>query len=122
MRVDNNTGEGTYSMDKFSSKVHRVHMELGGTLLNSLRIETRFYKRLQSVNVVDGAAHTQKDDVESNGGSLENVAKVSVLFLYCISVQTTGVVLLAPNFMNHLVISFKHDLHQKSHISGHLLS
>jgi len=42
--------------------------------------------------------------------------------LNCISVQTTGVVLLAPNFMNHLVISFKHDLHQKSHISGHLLS
>jgi len=27
-----------------------------------------------------------------------------------ISVQSTGVVLLAPNFMNHLVISFKHDL------------
>jgi len=40
----------------------------------------------------------------------------------CISVQTTGVVLLAPNFMNHLVISLKHDLHQKIHISGHLLS
>ena len=31
--------------------------------------------------VVDGAAHTQKDDVESNGGSLENVAMVFVLFL-----------------------------------------
>jgi hypothetical protein len=28
------------------------------------------------VCVVDGAAHTQKDDVESNGGSLENVPKV----------------------------------------------
>jgi hypothetical protein len=97
-------------------------MELGGKRLNSLRIETQFLERLQSVSVVDGAAHSQKDDVESNGGSLENVAKVSVLFLYCISVQTTGVVLLAPNFMNHLVISFKHDLHQKSHISGHLLS
>ena len=26
-------------------------------------------------------AHTQKDDVESNGGSLENVAEVFVLFL-----------------------------------------
>jgi len=25
-------------------------------------------------------AHTQKDDVESNGGSLENVAEVFVLF------------------------------------------
>ena len=38
-----------------------------------------------------------------------------------ISVQTTGVVLLSPNFMSHLVKSFKHDLYQKSHISGHLL-
>ena len=33
------------------------------------------------MSVVDGAAHTQKDDVKSNGGSLENVAKVFVLFL-----------------------------------------
>jgi len=33
------------------------------------------------VRVVDGAAHTQKDDVESNGCSLENVAEVFVLFL-----------------------------------------
>jgi len=43
----------------------------------TLRIETQ----PPSVSVVDGAAHTQKDDVESNGGSLENVAKVVVLFL-----------------------------------------
>ena len=56
-------------------------MELGDKLLNSLRIETQFLERLQSVSVVDGAAHTQKDDVESNGGSLENIAKVFVLFL-----------------------------------------
>ena len=68
-------------MDKFSSKVHRVHIKLGGKLLNSLRFETQFLERLQSVSVVDGAAHTQKEDVESNGGSLENVAKVFVLFL-----------------------------------------
>jgi hypothetical protein len=33
------------------------------------------------VSVVDGATHTQKDDVESNGGSLENVAEIFVLFL-----------------------------------------
>ena len=33
------------------------------------------------MSVVDGATHTQEDDVESNGGSLENVAKVFVLFL-----------------------------------------
>jgi len=33
------------------------------------------------VSGVDGAAHTQKDDVESNGGSLENVADIFVLFL-----------------------------------------
>ena len=50
-------------------------------LLTSLRIKTQFLKRLQSVRVVDGATHTQKDDVESNGDSLENVAKVFVLFL-----------------------------------------
>jgi len=68
-------------MDKFSNKVHRVHMELGGKLLNSLRIKTQFLERLQSVSVVDGATHTQKDDVESNGGSLENVAEIFVLFL-----------------------------------------
>jgi hypothetical protein len=71
MRVDNSTGKGTSGTDKFSSKVHRVHTELGGMLLNSLRIETQFLERHQSVSVVDGAAHTQKDDVESNGGSLE---------------------------------------------------
>ena len=81
MRVDNSNGKGTSGMDKFSSRVHRVHMELGGKLLSSLRIETQFLERLQSVSVVDGAAHTQKDDVESNGGSLENVAKVFVMFL-----------------------------------------
>jgi hypothetical protein len=68
-------------MDKFSSEVHRVHMKLGGKLLNSLRIETQILERLQSVSVVDGAAHTQKDDVDSNGGSLESVAEVFVLFL-----------------------------------------
>ena len=33
------------------------------------------------MDVVDGAAHTQKDDVESNGGFLENVAKTFVLLL-----------------------------------------
>jgi hypothetical protein len=33
------------------------------------------------VCVVDGATHTQKDDVKSNGGSLENVAEIFVLFL-----------------------------------------
>jgi len=68
-------------MDKFSSEVHKVHMELGGKLLNSLRIETQILEMLQSVSVVDGAAHTQKDNVESNGCSLENVAEAFVLFL-----------------------------------------
>jgi hypothetical protein len=81
MRVDNSTGKGTSGMDKFSSEVHRVHMELGGKLFNSMRIKTQFLERLQSVSVVDGVTHTQKDDVESNGGSLENVAEIFVLFL-----------------------------------------
>jgi len=44
-------------MDKLSSKVNRVHLELGGKLLNSLRIETQFLERLQSLSVVDAAAH-----------------------------------------------------------------
>jgi hypothetical protein len=38
-------------MDKFSSEVHRVHMELGGKLLNTLRIKTQFLERLQSFRV-----------------------------------------------------------------------
>ena len=49
-------------------------LELGGNFLNLFRTKTQFFERLQSVSVVDGAAHTQKDDVESNGGFLENVA------------------------------------------------
>ena len=80
MRVDNSTGKGTSGMDKLSSKVHRVYMELGGKLLYSLRIKTQFLESLQSVSVVDGATHTQKDDVESNGGSRE-MLQMSVLFL-----------------------------------------
>ena len=55
MRVDNSNGKGTSGMDKFSSKVHRVHLELGGKLLYSLRIKTQFLERLQSVSAVDGA-------------------------------------------------------------------
>jgi len=70
-------------MDKVSSEVHRVHMELGGKLPNSLTIKTQFLERLQSVSVVDDAAHTQKDDVESNGGSLENDAVVKQWSLCC---------------------------------------
>ena len=57
-------------------------MELGGKLLNSLRIKTQFLETLQSVSVVDGATHTQKDNVESNRGSLVNVAEIFVLFLW----------------------------------------
>ena len=44
MKVDNSNGNGMSGMDKFSSKVHRVHTELGGKLLNSLRIDTQFLK------------------------------------------------------------------------------
>ena len=47
MRVDNSTGKGMSGMDKFSSKVHRVHMELGGKLLNSLKIKTQILERLR---------------------------------------------------------------------------
>ena len=33
------------------------------------------------MSVVNGATHTQKDGVEINGGSLESVAEIFVLFL-----------------------------------------
>jgi hypothetical protein len=81
MKVGNSTGKGTSGMDEFSSKVHRVHMELGSKLVNSLRIMTQFLEGLQSMSFVDGATRTQKDDVRSNEGSLENVAEIFVLFL-----------------------------------------
>jgi len=81
MRFDNSTGKGTSGMDKISSKVHKVHMKLGGEILNALKIKIQFLERLQSVTVVDGATHTQKGNVESNEGSLEIVAEIFVLFL-----------------------------------------
>jgi hypothetical protein len=81
MRIDYSTGKGTSGMNKFSSEVHRVHMELGGKLLYSLKFKTQFLERLQSVSIVDGATHTLEDDAESNGGSLENVAEIFVLCL-----------------------------------------
>ena len=59
MTVDNSTGKGTSGMEKFSSEVHRVHMELGGKLLNSLRFKTQLLKRLQRVIVADGATNSQ---------------------------------------------------------------
>jgi len=68
-------------MDKFGSVIDRMNMKLGSMFLNFLRIKTQFLERLQRVSFVDGAAHTHKDDVGSNRGSLENVAEVFVLFL-----------------------------------------
>ena len=38
--------------------------------VNYLRIKTQLLKRPQRGIVVDGAAHSQKDGVEGNGGSL----------------------------------------------------
>ena len=81
MKVDNGTGKGMSGTDKFRSEVDRLHVELGDKRFDSLRIETEFLERLQSVSVVDGADHTQEDDVESNGGSLKNVAEIFVMFL-----------------------------------------
>ena len=56
MRVNNSTGKGTPGMDKISSEDHRVHMELGGKLLYSLKIKTQFLEGLQSVSVIDGGS------------------------------------------------------------------
>jgi len=70
-----------YCMDSFGIVVERMQMKLGSKFLSSLRVKTQLLKRLQCVSVVDGAAHNQKDYVKSKRGSLENVAKVLVLFL-----------------------------------------
>jgi hypothetical protein len=59
MRVDDRIGKGRSGMDKFS-KIHRVHMELGGKLLNSLRIKTQFLERLQSVRVIDSRTRKRR--------------------------------------------------------------
>jgi hypothetical protein len=40
MRVDNSVGKGTSGMDKLSSVVDGMNMELGSKLFNSLRINT----------------------------------------------------------------------------------
>ena len=90
-------------------------MELGGKLLNFLRIKTQFLERLQSVNVVDGAAHTQKDDVESNGGSLENVAE---MFCAVLLRRSAGFEAWCPHHtsqksrvgQNHIPIRFIYDI------------
>ena len=82
--VDISAGKGTSGIDKFGSEVRRVHMELGGNLLNSSRIKTQLLKRLQRVIVVDGATPLPKGSsfggVERNGGSLKGGAAF-VLFL-----------------------------------------
>ena len=60
------------------------------------------------MSVVDGATHTRKDDVESNGGSLENViAKVFVLFLCGIQLVLRSVssqYLISTRWMSHRVL------------------
>jgi hypothetical protein len=63
-------------MDKFGSAIYRMNMKLGSKFLNTLRIKTHLLKMLQLVIVVDGATHSQKDGVESNGGSLKGEAEL----------------------------------------------
>jgi len=81
MRVDNSVGKGTSGMDKLSSVVDGMNMELGSKLFNSLRINTWVLVRLRCVIDVNGATHSQKNGVQSSGSFLKNVAEVLVLFL-----------------------------------------
>lgn len=48
------TGKGTSGMDEFSSVADRVHMELGGKLLNSVRSKTQLLQWFHRASVVDG--------------------------------------------------------------------
>jgi len=68
-------------MEKFGSAIDIMYMKLGSKFLSSLRIKTQLLKRLQRVIVVDGATHSQKDGVESNGGSLKGGVEAFMLFL-----------------------------------------
>ena len=68
-------------MDKLGSVIDGMDMKLGSKFLNSLRIKTQLLKRLQRVNVVDSATHSQKDGVKGNRRSLEDGAEAFVLFL-----------------------------------------
>ena len=105
-------------MDKFSSVVDRVYVKLRGKLLNSLRIKTQFFERLQSEGVVDGATHTQKDDVESNRGSLKNVAKMSVLFLSGVQLILRSGVLTVLNLNNKVDVPLRFAKISRSVLSG----
>jgi hypothetical protein len=45
MRVGNGTGKGTSGVDK-TGMIDRMHMELGGSLIDSLKIRTQILERL----------------------------------------------------------------------------
>ena len=70
--------------DKFSSVIDRMDMKLESKFLNSLKIKTQLHKRLQHVIVVNGATHSQKDGVESNGERrlLKGGEEAFMLFLH----------------------------------------
>ena len=50
--------------------------------LKSLRIKSQLLKSLQRVFVVDGATHTQKDNMVGNRGSLKGGAEAFMMFLH----------------------------------------
>jgi hypothetical protein len=82
MRVDNSAVKDMSNMDWDGSVIDRMNMKLEGKFLNSMRNRTQLFKKLQRVTVVDGATHSQKDGVESNGGpSLKGGAGAFVVFL-----------------------------------------
>jgi hypothetical protein len=69
-------------INKFGSVADRMYMKLGSKFLSSLRVKAQVsgvHKRLQCVIAVDGAAHSQRDGVEGNGGSLKDGAEAFLL-------------------------------------------
>ena len=80
MRVDNSAGKGMSGINKFGSVIDRMNMKLGSKFLDSLRVKSQLLIRLQRVNVVDSATHSQKD-VAGNGGSLDDGTEAFMLFL-----------------------------------------
>jgi hypothetical protein len=92
----NSAGKSTSGMDKFGTVIDRMNMKLGSKFHNSLKIKTQLLKRLQRVIVVDGAIRSQKDGVESNGGSFK--AGAEAVYNYAVPVrQSAGSAVKCPH-------------------------
>jgi len=55
---------------RFTSVLNKTSMRLHSKLGSFLRIKTKVIERLRAIRAVNGATHSQKDNLEANGGSI----------------------------------------------------